>query len=102
MSNHLSMNELRRRARIMLSVPIMVTSLDTGVKYQAMCDTLDVSSNGRSYGCDVHSPVTRVFVWTYFIAAKSRSPVSSAAVCMAREPGRWGSSCCHRLEISGK
>jgi hypothetical protein len=46
MSQHLSMNELRRRARITLSVPVIVTSLDTGVKYQVMCDTLDVSSNG--------------------------------------------------------
>ena len=46
MSQHLSMKELRRRARITLSAPVMVTSLDTGVKYQAMCDTLDVSSNG--------------------------------------------------------
>jgi hypothetical protein len=46
MSEHLSVHELRRRARITLSVPVMVTSLDTGVKYQSMCDTLDVSSNG--------------------------------------------------------
>lgn len=46
MSKHLSTHEFRRRARIALSVPVMVTSLETGVKYQAMCDTLDVSSNG--------------------------------------------------------
>jgi hypothetical protein len=46
MRQQLSVKEHRRRARITLSVPVMVTSLDTGVKCQAMCDTVDVSSNG--------------------------------------------------------
>jgi hypothetical protein len=46
MRQQLSVKEFRRRARITLSVPVMVTSLDTGVKCQAMCDTVDVSSNG--------------------------------------------------------
>src|SRR6476619_3055339 len=57
MSGDLSVNELRRRARVALSVPVMVTSLETGGKYQAMCDTLDVSSGGALLRIRLSLPV---------------------------------------------
>lgn len=46
MSQTLNLHEFRRRTRISLAVPVMLTSLENGIKYQAVCDTLDISSNG--------------------------------------------------------
>lgn len=38
--------ERRRRQRIPLAVPLMVVSLDPGLKFSAVCETIEVSSSG--------------------------------------------------------
>ena len=38
--------ERRRRTRVPLSVPVIVTSLDKHIKFHETCETLDISSGG--------------------------------------------------------
>jgi hypothetical protein len=38
--------ERRRRTRVPLSVPVIVTTLDQHIKLQETCETLDISSGG--------------------------------------------------------
>ena len=46
MSSECELAERRGRTRIALSVPLLITSLDPNVKFQAIGDALDVSSSG--------------------------------------------------------
>ena len=36
----------RQRTRIALSVPLLVTSIDPNVRFESLCDAIDVSSSG--------------------------------------------------------
>ena len=56
MSTRLGVAERRRRKRVTLSVPILVTSQDPGLKLQAVCDTIDVSSNGAQFRLPIQLP----------------------------------------------
>lgn len=52
----INLAERRRRTRLVLSVPLMVTSLDPSVKFQGVCETIDVSSSGAQLRLQRHLP----------------------------------------------
>jgi len=74
MSGDLSVNELRRRARVALSVPVMVTALKQGANIKRCATRWTSVAAERCFGYGFHSPSTVVCAWISFIAIKSLRP----------------------------